>query len=246
VSSLERRCRRLLRAYPAWYRRGRGEEMLDTLLEASPPGRRWPSFRDTRALITGGLRVRGWTWLLSMLWVAAGAVITGYIFYATTPNYISADIAGTGLIGISAGPAAVQIAAVLALAVWVALPLPVGIAGLIRFRGWRAANWLRAAAWASAWIAGVALLALVYVWGEYPLHSCPNMPQTSVPPQCPYGSPAVVSWGDLAICPAWLVLGAGMTWILARPARRSYVPDPTSRASHEASRWPPGTGDLQT
>ena len=52
--------------------------------------------RDARALAVGGLRVRGWTWLLSMLWVAAGAVITGYIFYSTTPNYISADIAGTG------------------------------------------------------------------------------------------------------------------------------------------------------
>jgi len=35
------RCHRLLlRAYPAWYRRERGEEMLGTLLEASPPGRR--------------------------------------------------------------------------------------------------------------------------------------------------------------------------------------------------------------
>jgi hypothetical protein len=46
--------------------------MLGTLLEASPLGARWPSFRDARTLITGGLRVRGWTWLMSMLWVAAG------------------------------------------------------------------------------------------------------------------------------------------------------------------------------
>jgi hypothetical protein len=49
----------LLRAYPGWYRRERAEEMLGTLLEASPPGRSWPSFRDTRGLIIGGLRVRG-------------------------------------------------------------------------------------------------------------------------------------------------------------------------------------------
>ena len=242
MSSLERRCRRLLRAYPAWYRRGRDEEMLDTLLEASPPGRRWPSFRDTRALITGGLRVRGWTWLLSMLWVAAGAVITGYTFYITTKPW-DPDL---GIPGWSTDPLVVQIAVVLALAALVALPVPALIAGFIRLRGWRRGNWLRAAAWASAWIAGVALYALAMAWGEYPLHSCPNMPQTAVPPQCPYGSPAVVSWGELAICPAWLVLGAGMTWILARPARRSYVPDPTSRASYEASRWPPGAGDLQT
>jgi hypothetical protein len=95
--------------------------MLGTLLEASRPGRNWPSVRDARALVAGGLRVRGWTWSLSMLWVAAGTVITGYIFYTTTPNYASADIAGTGLIGFNAGPAAVQIVAVLALAAWVAL-----------------------------------------------------------------------------------------------------------------------------
>ena len=58
MSLLERRCRTLLRAYPRWYRRQRGDEMLATLLEASQPGQRWPSARDTRALIMGGLRVR--------------------------------------------------------------------------------------------------------------------------------------------------------------------------------------------
>ena len=58
MSPLERRCRSLLRAYPRWYRRQRGDEMLATLLEASQLGQRWPSARDTRALIVGGLRVR--------------------------------------------------------------------------------------------------------------------------------------------------------------------------------------------
>jgi hypothetical protein len=58
MSPLERHCRWLLRAYPAWYRRQRGDEMLATLLEASRPGRGWPSARDMRALIMGGLRVR--------------------------------------------------------------------------------------------------------------------------------------------------------------------------------------------
>ena len=203
MTGLERRCRWLLLAYPAWYRRRRGEEMLGTLLEASPPGQNWPSVRDVRALVTGGLRVRGWTWSLSMVWVAAGAVITGYIFYATTNPYISADITGTGIIGFSAGPAAVQIAAVLASAAWLALPLPVLIAGFIRLRGWRPANWLRAAAWAGAWIAGAALLLLARAWG--------NSPEN------------VVSWGELPICAAWLVLGAVLTWILAGPAHRSDV-----------------------
>jgi hypothetical protein len=58
MSPLERRCRSLLRAYPRWYRQRRGDEMLATLLEASQLGQRWPSARDTRALIVGGLRVR--------------------------------------------------------------------------------------------------------------------------------------------------------------------------------------------
>jgi hypothetical protein len=58
MSALERHCRWLLRAYPSWYRRQRGDEMLATLLEASPPGRSWPSARDMRALLMGGLRVR--------------------------------------------------------------------------------------------------------------------------------------------------------------------------------------------
>jgi hypothetical protein len=208
VTGLERRCRCLLRAYPAWYRRGRSGEMLDTLLQASPPDRKWPSVRDARALVIGGLRVRGWTWSLSMVWVAAGTVSTGYIFYATTRPYISADIIGTGIIGFSAGPAAVQIAAVLASAAWLALPLPVLIAGIIRLRGWRPANWLRTAAWAGAWIGGGALLWLASAWGNSP----------------------GVSWGELPICAAWLVLGAVMTWILAVPGGHSDVPSTSRQA----------------
>ena len=68
MSPLERRCRSLLRAYPRWYRRQRGDEMLATLLEASQPGQRWPSARDTRALIMGGLRVRATQEVF--LWIA--------------------------------------------------------------------------------------------------------------------------------------------------------------------------------
>jgi hypothetical protein len=60
MTPLERRCRWLLRAYPAWYRTGRGDEMLGTLLEASSPDRSWPAARDARALILGGLRTRAW------------------------------------------------------------------------------------------------------------------------------------------------------------------------------------------
>ena len=105
-------------------------------------------------------------------------------------------------------------------------------------------NWLRAAAWAGAWIAGVALLAQAGAWGIYPEQICPNSYQNSM--VCPIPSPAVVSWGELSICAAWLVLGAVMTWILAVPACRSDVPTTSSRASGKASRRPASARDLRT
>ena len=55
---LERRARALLRAYPAEYRRGRGEEIIGTLLEAAPPGRSYPSARDGWSLVNGGRHAR--------------------------------------------------------------------------------------------------------------------------------------------------------------------------------------------
>ena len=58
MSPLERHCQLLLRAYPAGYREARGEEIIGTLLEATPPGRSWPWPRDSRGLILGGLRAR--------------------------------------------------------------------------------------------------------------------------------------------------------------------------------------------
>jgi hypothetical protein len=58
MSALERRCRLLLRVYPAAYRDVRGEEIIGTLLEATPSGRSWPRPRDIRGLVFGGLRAR--------------------------------------------------------------------------------------------------------------------------------------------------------------------------------------------
>ena len=58
MSPLERHCQLLLRAYPAAYREVRGEEIIGTLLEATPPGRSWPWPRDSRGLVVGGLRAR--------------------------------------------------------------------------------------------------------------------------------------------------------------------------------------------
>jgi len=55
--TIERQCRRLLRAYPADYRAGRGEEIIDTLMEVHAGRDRLP-LRDRLALVMGGLRVR--------------------------------------------------------------------------------------------------------------------------------------------------------------------------------------------
>lgn len=58
MTTLERRCRLLLRAYPAGYRQNRGEEIIGTLLETTPAGRSWPLARDVRGLVIGGLLAR--------------------------------------------------------------------------------------------------------------------------------------------------------------------------------------------
>ncbi len=213
MTPLERHCRWLLHAYPAWYRRDRAGEMLGTLLEASPPGRRWPSFRDARALVIGGLRVRGWTWLLSMLWVVIGA---GGAIYATVafshPGY------GEGLlippnIQWPGEPQVVIDVGVIAELAWGLLSGPLLVAGFVRLHGWRPRNWLRAAAWAGSWVVGVALMNQAADWAAAGMR----------------GASGVLSAGEMAICAAWLMLGAVMTWILAAPAppRARCVPDKT-------------------
>jgi hypothetical protein len=58
MSPLERRCRVLLFGYPVGYRKSRGEEIIGTLLDATPEGRAWPLPRDVLALVIGGLRAR--------------------------------------------------------------------------------------------------------------------------------------------------------------------------------------------
>jgi hypothetical protein len=50
--------RRLLWAYPRWYRRERGPELLTTLLDSAAPGQCRPTSADVRDLIAGGLRTR--------------------------------------------------------------------------------------------------------------------------------------------------------------------------------------------
>ncbi|MGY0232165.1 hypothetical protein [Longispora urticae] len=54
--SLVRGYRLLLLAYPRDFRRQHGDELLDTLLEAAPAGRRRPTGRETANLLRHGLR----------------------------------------------------------------------------------------------------------------------------------------------------------------------------------------------
>jgi hypothetical protein len=55
---LRRRYRWLLWAYPGWYRRERGEEILTTLLDAAQPGQHHPSGREALDVVTGGAQCR--------------------------------------------------------------------------------------------------------------------------------------------------------------------------------------------
>jgi hypothetical protein len=58
MTALERNSRRLLRVYPAAYRRDRGDEIIGTLLDTTTAGRSWPRFCDVRALLAGGVKAR--------------------------------------------------------------------------------------------------------------------------------------------------------------------------------------------
>jgi hypothetical protein len=139
VTALERCYRWLLRAYPGWYRRERGEEMLGTLLDASAPGQRWPSLRDARALIIGGFRVRAGQdqrlttaaslrlavllgAALALLWLVAGdltdAVLHWTHTYSPSPGIASEAVYGVLTLAavVAAWFAPRPVAAVLALA----------------------------------------------------------------------------------------------------------------------------------
>ncbi|MDG4805445.1 hypothetical protein O7634_01555 [Micromonospora sp. WMMD1120] len=58
MNELERRYLRLLRAYPADYRRARGAEIVGTYLDLATPDQRWPTPAAAADLVRGGLRQR--------------------------------------------------------------------------------------------------------------------------------------------------------------------------------------------
>src|SRR5688572_22977596 len=58
MTRLANRFRLLLLAFPRHYRRGRGEEMLTTLLDGALPGQRRPTMRSALSVIWSGIRCR--------------------------------------------------------------------------------------------------------------------------------------------------------------------------------------------
>lgn len=174
--------------------------MPRTSSASSPPGTLRHSLRDAVGPVKGVLRDRGWIWLLSALWVAIGAGGAGYAFVMTTQTCNNACSTETFLFPQWTGePAVILLVGALAAAVWILLALPLLVAGLVRLRGWRRRNWLRAAALAGMWIVGFALMGLAIL--------------SALAWQDGAGAPNV-AWGELPVFAAWLALGAGMTRVL--------------------------------
>ena len=134
--------------------------MLGTLLEASPPGRSWPSFRDVRALAIGGLRVRGWTWLLSMLWVVIGA---GGAVYATVafshPGYGEGLLIPPNIQWPGEPPVIIDVG-VIAEVAWGLLSGPLLVAGFVR----QAAEWAAAGMYGTRGVLRAGEVAIGAAW----------------------------------------------------------------------------------
>jgi hypothetical protein len=150
-----------------------------------------------------------------MLWVGLGAAGSVYAFVCSDQRLdfnnarIPTWVGEPGMFGAAAAWGA---------AIWLVLTIPVLAAGLVRLGRPKPRDEIRSAGWICTWIAGVALMWLVALWGQdtpLPTYAC------SPPGDCvlnAYG-PAVVIWGELPLCAAFLALGVIVTWVLARPSR---------------------------
>jgi hypothetical protein len=115
---LEQRCRRLLLAYPRDYRAERGDEIVSTMLDAMPAGRRWPDPADAADVVAGGLRHRLGTAslvgfdeglaLAAPVALSLAAGIAGFAWWRVEPVTAGAMIGGEPLFGLfrTLGPVA--------------------------------------------------------------------------------------------------------------------------------------------
>jgi uncharacterized membrane protein len=140
-----------------------------------------------------------------MLWVVLGAGGAGYAFACTTVGCTTSQCTNDEFwfVLYNGEPGVIVAAGNLAETAWPLLTVLLLVAGFVRLRGWRRRNWLRTAAWAGAWVAGLALMVLVAVVGAYGADS-PGL-----------------GWGELElpIFAAWLILGTKMTQVLDEASR---------------------------
>lgn len=243
---LERRYRRLLRFYPALYRRERSDEIVDTLIQASAPDQRRPGVRDTCALITGGLRARAGVdrrdsiavtarvsvrlgLLLFLADVAAYNLVNSYVSIADWVQYRS----GQGLMPSERGSLAVGLlAAVAVLLLWrghrvtgLVSGALAAIVGLVNVPGVVHTNF----AGLDRYVVPVAVLGLVAV---APRRDEASMPRSwvwvlafvvlvrDVWPAVQWGGPGWVTGPTMALILGYAVPVIALAWIVidARPA----------------------------
>jgi hypothetical protein len=131
-STLERRYRTLLRAYPARYRAERGEEILGTLLDLAGPDRRSPRISDAADLVASGLRYRlgmgtvagldGGLATAAPIALCVAAGISAFAWWRVEPVTPGVHIGGSALFGLfrTLGPVA-YLAWLVAAAGWAVL-----------------------------------------------------------------------------------------------------------------------------
>jgi hypothetical protein len=143
-----------------------------------------------------------------MLWVGMGAGGTLYAFVCTMVGCTTSQCTNAEfwLPMLNGEPWAIGAVANLAQTAWPLLAVLVLVAGFVRLRGWRRHNWVRAAAWAAAWIAAFALMGLIVVAGWAWANSLTGAPRAA--------------WGELPVFAAWLALGGWVNRILSRPPIR--------------------------
>jgi hypothetical protein len=90
IDRLRRRYARLLWAYPRWYRKERGTELVTTLLDDAAPGQRRPTRVDLVDMVRGGLRTR----LLPPRGLGAAVVTVVAALYAALAGASAAVLLG--------------------------------------------------------------------------------------------------------------------------------------------------------
>lgn len=146
------------------------------------------------------------------IWSLSGAVLAAHYFYLSTKPYSGPDI---GIYGWAQTPSVVK--PIILMAVLVTLiGLPMFVVGcFIAPRSWQSRT-----IWYLCWLFGFGLIYLSSDWARYPT-LCKN--STAPLGQCAYGSPAVVSWGELALVMAWISLAMSLR-ALKNPLRPVLTP----------------------